>query len=95
MVGATGGGEWYHVASTYNAADPATRIATDPKDLALGSCWSDWLTGPSYLKLPVTEWPINRNFAERKTKLKIPVGEVKKRYRSQVEDLDDFDCLVG
>ena len=89
VVGA-GGGEWYHVASVDNAADPATRVVKDPEDLDLGS---DWLTGPSYLRLPVTEWPINRNFAERKSKLKIPAGEVKRKYRSQVEDFDDSGCV--
>ena len=88
VVGA-GGGEWYHVASEDNAADPATRVVKDPEDLDLGS---EWLTGPNYLRLPVAEWPINRNFAERK-KLKIPAGEVKRKYRSQVEDFDDLGCV--
>ena len=94
MVG-TGGGEWYHVASKDNAADPATRIATDPMDLVLEVNWYAWLKGPGYLKLPVDEWPKNRNFAERKSKLKIPVNEVKKKYRSQIEEYDEASCILG
>ena len=55
----------------------------------------DWLHGPSYLKNPISEWPVDRKFSEKKSKLKIPVNEVKKKYRSQVEDFDQTDYEIG
>ena len=75
-------GEWYWVSSENNAADRASRLNSSPADLALGSAW---LEGPTYLKLPVKDWPMNRDFAERKSKLKVPADEVKRKFRNQVE----------
>ena len=62
-------GEWWHVRSEHNAADRATRLDSVPSDLKLGS---EWQTGPDYLCLDREEWPLERNFAERKTKVQIP-----------------------
>ena len=75
-------GEWYHVPSQDNPADRPTKLNSVPEDLGLDS---DWLCGPAYLKLPVEQWPINRRFAERKSKFKVPVEEVKRKYRNKVD----------
>ena len=75
-------GEWYWVASHDNAADRATRLSSTSADLSLDS---GWLEGPAYLKLPVDQWPMNRNFAERKSKSKVPIEEVKKKFKNQIE----------
>ena len=75
-------GEWSWVSSENNAADRASRLNSTPADLALGSAW---LEGPAHLKLPVQDWPMNRDFADRKSKLKVPVDEVKRKIRYQVE----------
>ena len=64
--------EWNHVSSEDNAADSVS------EDFGLDS---EWMTGPAYLKLPVKEWPVNRDFADRKSQLKLPVEEIRKRYR--------------
>ena len=76
-------GEWYHVSGKDNAADRATRLNSLPEDLGLNS---DWQNGPPYLKLPVKKWPINRNFADRKNKIKYPVKEVRRKYRNKLGD---------
>ena len=73
--------EWYHVASSDNAADTVTRLKIAPEFLQQGS---GWLEGPEYLKLPVEDWPIDRNFAERKNKVCLPIDEVRKQYRDYV-----------
>ena len=73
-------GEWWHTASKNNAADRATRIDSEIVDITEGSEWQD---GPSYLKMPPSEWPINRDFAERKED-HIPQGELLKRYRNLI-----------
>ena len=62
-------GEWYYVCSENNVADRATRLNSVPDDLGIDS---EWQTGPAYLKKPISEWPINRNFAERKGKIRFP-----------------------
>ena len=61
---------WYHVASEDNAADRTTRLQSVPSDLGLDS---DWLNGPAYLKQPLEMWPVDRNFADRKS-VKLPVA---------------------
>ena len=73
-------GEWWHTASNNNAADRATRVDSEIIDIAEGSEWQD---GPSYLKMPPSDWPINRNFASRKED-HIPQGELLKRYRNLI-----------
>ena len=78
-------GEWYHVSSLDNAADRATRLNSTPEDLGLDS---DWQRGPSYLRLPITEWPINRNFADRKRKIQFPVEEVRRKHRNKLRLTD-------
>ena len=71
-------GEWWHVRSAGNAADRASRLGSVPSDLKLGS---EWQTGPDYLCLDREEWPFERNFADRKTKVHIPEEEIVKKYR--------------
>ena len=73
-------GEWWHTASDYNGADRATRTDSEIKDIAEDS---EWQNGPSYLKLPPNDWPINRDFASRKED-HIPNGELLKRYRNLI-----------
>ena len=71
-------GEWWHVKSEDNAADRASRLDSVPADLQLGSLWQ---TGPDYLCLDREEWPLERNFSDRKTKVEIPQEEIVKKYR--------------
>ena len=85
-------GEWYHIPSEYNAADKATRLNTVPADLCIGS---DWLCGPVYLKLPAEQWPMNRKFADRKSKFKVPVEEVKRKFRSKVDTAGEVLNMGG
>ena len=85
-------GEWYHIPSEYNAADKATRLNTVPADLCIGS---DWLCGPAYLKLPAEQWPMNRKFADRKSKFKVPVEEVKRKFRSKVDTAGEVLNMGG
>ena len=73
--------QWYYVPSEHNAADRATRLESIPADLELGS---EWLEGPAYLRSPVEEWPIDRNFADKKSGVKIPVEEIRKPYREML-----------
>ena len=76
-------GEWWHTESKNNGADIATRLETSCDDLlSVG-----WQHGPEYLKLPRNQWPLNRNFADRKNDL-IPQNELLKRYRSIVNHVD-------
>ena len=85
-------GEWYFVPGTQNAADRPTRLDTVPADLSMDSAW---MNGPPYLKLPVEEWPMNRDFASRRGKLRVPVEEVLRKHRSQVETEQDGVLVVG
>ena len=62
--------EWYYVPTDKNAADKGTRLQSEPGELGLDS---EWLNGPLYLKDPVESWPINRVFADRKSKVKLPM----------------------
>ena len=71
-------GEWWHVSSEDNAADRASRLDSVPADLQLGSVWQ---TGPDYLCLEREEWPVDRRFADRKTKVLIPEEEIVRKYR--------------
>ena len=62
--------EWHHVSSGNNAADVVTRIGSTGEFLRQGF---GWFEGPEYLKLPVSQWPIDRNFAERKSPVSIGI----------------------
>ena len=55
-----------------------------PKDLSLDS---EWLNGPAYLKKPIEEWPTDRNFADRKLAVELPMKEIKKPYRELLTGL--------
>ena len=83
-------GEWWFVPSSDNAADQATRLNTDCNELGLDS---EWQNGPSYLKLPESQWPLSRDFAERKDDY-IPQAELLKKYRGMVQ-LVDTDVKDG
>ena len=74
-------GEWYHVKSSDNGADIATRLDSTPNEI--GS-HSGWQKGPSYLQLSRAEWPTNRDFAERKDD-HIPHNELLKKYRGLIQ----------
>ena len=71
-------GEWYHCKSADNAADRASRLDSTPADLRFGSEWQD---GPGYLYLERKDWPLERNFADRKSKVLIPEEEILRKYR--------------
>ena len=45
---------------------------------------SAWQRGPSYLCMPSSSWPIDRDFATRKEAC-IPDSEILKRYRGIVQ----------
>ena len=74
-------GEWYHTSSVNNGADQATRIDSSAADISENSTWQ---LGPSYLKLPLEHWPINRDFSLRKEAC-IPESEVLKRFRCIIQ----------
>ena len=77
-IGVEGQGEWYHMPSSYNAADRPTRINSKPEDLVIGS---EWQEGLPYIGLPFTEWPWERKFADKKVVDVIPKEELTARYR--------------
>ena len=77
-------GEWYHTPSAFNAADRPTRTDTTPEGLGYNS---EWQNGPPFLRLPVSAWPINRDFASRKTD-HIPHSEILKKYRGVIQAVD-------
>ena len=74
-------GEWWFVASKDNVADKATRLDTDCSELCPDS---EWQNGPSFLKSPQLNWPVNRDFAE-KTEDYIPQAELLKKYRCLIQ----------
>ena len=61
-----------------NAADRPSRLDSKVVDLVEGS---EWLLGKSYMLLPFTEWPWNRNFADRKVAEVVPEKELAVKYR--------------
>ena len=67
-----------HVSSRDNAADRGSRLDSSMRDVGLGSAWQE---GPAYLRSPRPHWPVNRRFAERKTKF--PAKELVKQYREE------------
>ena len=70
-----------------NAADRPSRLDSSPDNLGLDS---ECFCGPAYLKKPVDEWPLNRRFADKKSKVKVPVEEVRRKYRSKVDSIGDI-----
>ena len=70
-----------HVRSQDNAADRVTRLDSNPVDVAIDS---EWQNGPAFLKRPQSEWPVNRDFANRKDNL-IPQEELLKRFRCLIQ----------
>ena len=74
-------GEWWHTASCHNGADQATRCDSSPLDLSQNSAWQH---GPAYLVTPISEWPINREFAARKEDC-IPSNEILKQFRCLIQ----------
>ena len=74
-------GEWWHTASRHNAADQATSCDTSPQELSQNSAWQ---LGPAYLKQPISEWPITREFAARKEDC-IPSNEILKQFRGLIQ----------
>ena len=77
-VGVEGQGEWYHMPSKYNCADRPTRLDSKPEDLVIGSVWQD---GQPYLRLPFSDWPWERKFADKKVVDVVPKEELTARYR--------------
>jgi len=69
----TNSSDWYHIYTHLNSCDPASRGLL-PQDLLHNSLW--W-AGPSFLKLPVSQWPEigSQTFMtceeQRKTTLKV------------------------
>ena len=82
-------GEWWHTSSHNNAADRATRSDSTIQDIEEGS---EWQTGPLFLKRPPSEWPINRDFAERKDE-HIPQSELLKRFRCLIQNVQTENVL--
>ena len=58
-----------------NIADRTTRLHSIPEDFGFDS---EWFLGPAYVKLPMKEWPVNRDFADRKGAVKLPKEEIRK-----------------
>ena len=77
-------GEWWFIVSKDNAADQATRLDTGCSELGPDS---EWQNGPSFLKSPQLNWPVNRDFAERKEDY-IPQAELLKKYRCLIQMVD-------
>ena len=85
--------EWFYVPTNQNAADKGTRLQSVPGELGLNS---EWLTGPSYLKKPIELWPINRDFSDRKSKVQLPMEEIRRPYREQLlREHDDSVVVVN
>ena len=80
-------GEWYHVPSDSNPADRPSRVDSEPPDIMPGSSWQ---RGPNYLRLPRKDWALERNFADRKGKVQVPVEEVARKYRDKLS----VDCKM-
>ena len=76
-------GEWWHTESHNNGADIATRLDTD----IMGLNNVKWKFGLDYLKLHRDQWPLERNFADRKESC-IPQCELLKRYRAIIHNID-------
>ena len=72
-------GEWQFVDSKDNAADKSTRLDTDCSELRPDS---EWQNGPSFLKSPQLNWPVNRDFAEKK---EYPQAKLLKKYRCLIQ----------
>ena len=64
--------------SKYNCADRPTRLDSKPEDLVIGSDWQD---GLPYLKLPFSDWPWERKFANKKVVDVVPREELAARFR--------------
>ena len=64
--------------SKYNCADRPTRLDSKPEDLVIGSVWQD---GQPYLRLPFSDWPWERKFADKKVVDVVPKEELTARYR--------------
>ena len=77
-VGIAEQGEWYHMPSKENAADKPSRLDSKLEDLVDGS---EWQQGKSYMLQPFSDWPWERNFAERKLSDMVPKDEIAARYR--------------
>ena len=63
-------------------------LLTGPQDLISSNYLglnSEWMCGAAYLKKYVEEWPINRSFAEKKSKISFPHEEVSRKFRSKIE----------
>ena len=71
-------GEWYHVASKFDAADCPSRLDTTP---AMIGPDSEWQLGPSYLYLSRKEWALERDFTMQKTRNDVPREELRSKYR--------------
>ena len=77
-VGIAEQGEWYHMPSNDNLADRPSRLDSKVEDLVDGS---EWQQGKSYMLQPFSDWPWERNFAERKLADMVPKDEIAARYR--------------
>ena len=77
------------MSSKFNAADRPTRLDSKIKDFVIGT---EWQEGPSYMRLPFTDWPWERNFADRKLSDLVPQEELISKFRgisSSLKNLDD------
>ena len=83
--------EWFYIPTDKNAADKGTRLQSVPGELGLNS---EWLTGPSYLKKPIELWPINRDFSDRKSKVQLPMEDIRRPYREQLLRQHDDSVVV-
>ena len=71
-----------HVPSKYNAADLPTRLDCRIVDIDMESVWQ---SGPAFLQQSPHEWPVNRDFANRKEQL-VPQLEILKRFRCVIQN---------
>ena len=77
-------GEWWHTESSNNAADRLTRLDSNIADVGPGS---EWQLGKAFLKLSPSQWPITRDFAERRDDF-IPQIELLKRFRGIINNTE-------
>ena len=85
--------DWYWVESSQNIADWVTRASTSPTDMGEGSKWQ---AGPTFLSLPVEQWPVVRDASEvdipelRKTVM-LAKGKIENSLASRI-DINRFSC---
>ena len=87
---------WWHVPGIYNPADQPSRLDSTMPDVGPNS---PWMQGPQFMQEPIAEWPLNRNYFDRKAEPEFPAEELNKKGIRQLFDsntvlLSDLPELV-